>query len=199
MKNSRILFLLLVISLSVMLSGCFFSGGDTPGGDKVEAIDSFEFVTDSKMTTSGEGENQYYLLTLYAGEKYQVKTDVDGKLGDDYSFIYSSDDDIEGRFTITSDGYIETNADLAKSEVFSVDADLYKDGKYARVAHKYFIFSLLVGEYADIVLTNDGLLYDADTNTYSLTMESGSSYAISCSVSSNTAYSLSFSLSDDSY
>lgn len=201
MEHNRKLFLLLVVVLAIMLGGCSLSSNSsTPDGDEeIEIIDTFKFVTDSKMTIQSDDDYEYYLLTLHAGEKYQVQTDVDSKLGDDYSFIYSSDDDIEGKFTLTSDGYIETNADLAKSEVFSVDADLYKDGKYARVAHKYFIFSILVEKYADIVLTNDGLIYDADTNTYSLTMDSGNSYAISYSISSNTAYSLSFSLSDPEY
>ena len=64
---------------------------------------------------------------------------------------------------------------------------------------KYFIFSLLVGEYANITLTNENLTYDNDSSTYYLTMESGSSFNISYSISSNVSYVLTFGLNDSSY
>lgn len=54
----------------------------------------------------------------------------------------------------------------------------------------------MAGEYANITLTNDNLEYDSNTLTYSMTLNSGSSYTVSYNVSYNIAYSLSFALKD---
>ena len=198
MRTIKCQFLLIVLSLSLLLGGCSFFApfGDSDGGDPAEGLDTFDFVTDETMILEDSSEHAYYNLTLYAGENYQIKTTVDDKLGEDYYFTYTTDDEIEGKFTLSENGTIETNPDLNENEVFTIDVELYRKGDSQRIARKHFIFSLLVGEYANIILTNDNLEYDSDTSTYSFTMDSGNHFHITYSVSYNTAYVLTFSLSN---
>ena len=204
MKKLKIQLLIIVICLSLLLSGCsFLSEFGTVGGfdnSGAEAISSFDFVTDSAMVLNDATEDKYYRLTLHPGENYQIKTTVDEKLGDDYYLKYTTNKDTEGKFTISDTGMIETNSSLEENQSFVVNVDLYKKGSTGRIAREYFIFSLLVGEYANIVLTNDNLTYDDATHTYAMTLSSGNHYQISYSISYNTAYVLSFELAnpDDS-
>lgn len=201
MKKIRNLFLFILVIFSLILGGCaFLSDYDFDSDDdKMNLIDDFEIVTDEKLVLEESSEYKYYSLILYAGEKYQIKTTKDDILGDEYYLKYETDDDISDKFTLSKTGYIETKTDLDESEVFTIDIELYKVGSSRRIARKYIIFSLRVGEYADITLTNDNLEYDNSTNTYTMTLNSGNNYSISCSVSYNTPYSLMYSLTDESY
>lgn len=199
MKRIRSLFLLVVI-FSLVLSGCsfLFAPTDSDSSDANEKIDSFEFVTDEKMVFV-DSANKYYSLTLYAGENYQIKTTIDDKLGDEYYLVYTIDDDVNDEFTVTEDGYIETKSTSKGFETYVINVDLYKKGSSKRITCEYFIFSLMSGEYARIALTNENLEFDSNTSTYSFTMDSGNYYSVLYSVSSNTAYQVTFSLTDESY
>ena len=195
MKRKRNLFLCLLIVFSLLLNGCSFLL-EPDDGDVGEVLEDFEFVTDGKMTVEDSDYGDYYRVTLHGGEGYQIKTDVDDKLGEDYYLIYSTDDDIEGKFTLSDDGYIQVAENVEENEVFSIDVDLYNEGSYRRVAHKYFFLSLLSGDYAEITLGGDGIEYDEESDSYSLTLESGSALLLSTEVRYNTAYTLSFALAD---
>lgn len=202
MKKVKHLFLVLLLIFSLLLQGCdlLFSPDDPDDdGPKGEGIEDFALVTDDKLVYKDAAGDEYYSLTLYAGESYQIKTTVDDQLGEDYYLTYTTDDEIEGRFTLSETGAIVTEASLADSEVFVIDVELYKDGSTRCIARKYLIFSLRVGNYANITLNNDGLSYDDDTSTYSLTMPSGNSLNISHTVSYNTPYIISYSLTNESY
>lgn len=202
MKKFRNLFLVtLLVAFSILLTGCSFllTPNDSNSNDKEAKIEDFDFVTDEKMVFENSSTNKYYCLTLYAGENYQIKTTIDDKLGDDYYLTYKIDDELNGEFTLSEDGYIQTNPTLEKGGAFAIDVDLYEKGSYKPIDHKYFIFSLMTGEYANIVLNNENLEFDSNTSTYSFTMNSGNNFNIAYSVSRNTSYVISFSLTDPSY
>lgn len=202
MKKTKNLFLFIIIVFSLILNGCFFLptiGGTNNSNDSSNSnqiIENFEFVTDDKMIYKDTTENKYYNLILYAGEEYQVKTTIDDILGDNYYLKYITDDEIAGKLTLSETGYIKINSDLQTNETIVIDVELYKKGSSKRIYHEFFALSLRVGEYANISLTGSNLTYDANTYTYSLTMDSGNSYNISYSISSNTSYVLVFSLTN---
>lgn len=203
MKKVKNFLLSILLIFPLLLSGCAFlptlGGFNSDDNESSETIDTFEFVTDAKMTVKKASSDEYYNLVLYAGEDYQIKTTIDDALGDDYYLIYKTDDEINGKFTLSETGYIQTEAALQETETFVIDVDLYKKGTYKRVAREYFILSLRVGEYANIILTNDNLEYDDNTSTYSMTMDSGNDYSITYSVAYNTAHVVTFSLREASY
>ncbi|MBQ2740945.1 MAG: hypothetical protein IJF39_04945 [Clostridia bacterium] len=197
MKIIKCQLLLVLVSLCFLLGGCgFLPSGNFGGSQPAQTIDNFEFITDEKLTIENFSDDEYYKLVLYAGEEYQIKTTVDDQLGEDYYIKYVTDDDIDGKFTLSEDGKIETNSALESNETFVVDAELYQTGFTKRIKRKYLILSILVGEYATVTLTNDGLEYDENTSTYSLAVESGNSFSLSYTVSYNTAYIMTFSLAD---
>ena len=179
MKKTKNLFLVIFVIFTLLLGGCFSFSLDGFGSDSgdssgaAETLKTFEFVTDEKMSFVEDGENAYYKLRLHAGESYQVQTTVDGKLGEDYYLHYTTDDEIAGELTLSETGCIEVSADLDENATFVIDAELYKQGVSKRIARKYFILSLRVGEYAEITLTNENFTYDENTATYSVTVDSG--------------------------
>lgn len=204
MRRAKNFFVLIFASFFLLLAGCDLfpttsgSNSESSGAsDSTETLDTFEFVTDDKLVFKSVGE--YYSLTLYAGESYQVKTTVDDSLGDDYYLKYTVDEETAGKFTISESGYIEIASSLNESESFVINAELYKKGVSKKIERKYCALSLRVGDYARVSLTNEGLEYDDSTCTYSLSMDSGESYKLSYSISYNTPYVLSFSLTDSSY
>lgn len=199
MKKTNNLFFALLMICTLFLSGCsfLFSNNNSSTSESTQAINDFDFVTDNKLEYVED--EQYYCLTLYAGETYQIKTTIDDLLGDNYYLKYTTSKDTEGKFTLTENGYVVTSSTLEDNTVCSIYAELYKNGSTKRIIRKYCIFSLMTGEYANITLTNDNLEYDGNTSTYSMTMDSGTSYKISYEVSYNVAYVLSFSLKDPSY
>ena len=198
MKKTTNLILFLV---TFILTGCSFSfstgTSDSTSSGLTENIDNFEFVVDEKLQYVSEED--YYRLILYAGEEYQIKTTIDESLGNDYYLKYTTNAENDSDFTLTENGYVETNTILEENGVFSIYADLYKKGSNNRIVRKYIIFSLMDGEYANITLTNDNLEFDSATSTDSITMDSGSSYSISYTVSYNVSYVLNFTLKDPSY
>lgn len=205
MKKAKTLFLFIFLVFSLILSSCSFLFDTTNSNSKTsdnsgttQVIEDFDFVADNKMVFVNSSANQYYNLVLYAGENYQIKTTIDDKLGNDYYFEFSVDSDYEvnGQFTLSDTGYIETNSSITESGIFVIDVDLYKKGQYKKIESKYFIFSLRVGEYANITLTNENLIYDSSSNTYSMTLESGNTFNLAYQVSSNTTYALTFNLTD---
>lgn len=199
MKALKIQILVIILCLSLLLSGCSFlsifddfKNDDDNTGDG--AIKTFDLLTDEKMVLDTTSEDPYCVLKLYSGEKYQIKTSVDDQLGEDYYLTYTSKEQPDGKFTISNTGEIQVNANITKNEVFIINVDLYKKGVEKRIERKYFFLSVIEGEYANIVITNDNLTYDADTSTYLLTLESGNSYQISYSVTSNVSYVVNFEL-----
>ena len=76
---------------------------------------------------------------------------------------------------------------------------MYQKDSNKKVASKYFVLSLREGEYVDFTLTNDDLEYDETNSTYILKMDSGSRYYLAYSVTSNTAYIITYTLKDSSY
>ena len=203
---------LLIGVLSLPLGGCsLFDGGgsqsskssstssQTSSSSKEETINSFEFITDSKMGIEASGSGStYYHLALHSGENYQIRTNVDELLGETYHFVYSSEDEDKG-FTVSPTGFVSVSSDLEAWAVGSIDVDLYKKGVSKAVAHKYLIISLEVGDYADIELINEGLEYDETTSAYLLSLSSNATYYIQTSISYNASYTVSYSLKDDSY
>lgn len=204
MKKYNNLSFILLLVFSLLLSGCSFlppisSSNPNSVGNSTSTITitDFEFVTDDRLTYSEEGK--YYSLDLYADEKYQIRTTIDDLLGDVYYLKYTTNaEDDDHSFTLTETGYIETASSIDDFSISSVYAELYKKGETRRIARKYIILSILTADYANITLTNDNLSYESDTSTYTMTMDSGSSFNISYSVSYNTAYVLSIFLKDPS-
>lgn len=204
MKKYNNLSFILLLFFSLLLSGCSFlppisSSNPNSVGNSTSTITitDFEFVTDDRLTYSEE--EKYYSLDLYADEKYQIRTTIDDLLGDVYYLKYTTNaEDDDHSFTLTETGYIETASSIDDFSISSVYAELYKKGETRRIARKYIILSILTADYANITLTNDNLSFESDTSTYTMTMDSGSSFNISYSVSYNTAYVLSISLKDPS-
>ena len=202
MKKITALFLPVLIALMLLFSGCaFFPTTDTSSSsEQGTQIDTFELALDEKMVLDNTNpQSQFYLLTLYAGESYQIKTTIDDILGDDYYLTYKIDDKIKDELSVSDSGYIETKSTLDQGGIFVIDVDLYKNGSNKKVANKYFFVSLKTGEYAQISLTNENLTLDSNTSTYSFEMESGSLFDIKYSISSNTSYIVTFDLADPSY
>jgi hypothetical protein len=82
-------FISVFVSMGLLLSGCsLLPSGNKTSSQSKEEIKSFEMVTDSFLTT----ENDVYVLTMYVGETYQLKSSIDDKLKDEYHFSYESVD-----------------------------------------------------------------------------------------------------------
>lgn len=198
-KLGKYIFLLLPLTLGSC--SLFPSNPDTPVTPG-EDIKTFEFVTDDYMTIDDSNpDSKFYLLTLDPGDKYQIKTTVDDKLGDAYRIEYTiSEKDKTYPFTLGLDGQIVVNDKVTTEDdrVGSIYANLYKTGKSTRITRKYCIFSIGVNKTADISLTNDGLTYDEATRTYSDSVQSGTTYAIKTRVTATTSYSVVYSFVNDS-
>lgn len=191
-----------LLTFAFLLSGCSFLGdiiksnpfSDT---DDQSQISSFEFLTDDNMTikTSTTDGSEYYLLTMYVGDTYQVRTNVDDQIGSDYYFEYSDYD--EAVISVSDTGVVTGVA----NGVDSVSVKLYRKGNSKRIDYHYFIVNVkeASSEYANITLNDPSLTYDADTRTYSLNLNAGDDYYISTSVSYNVAYNKVFELSNSSY
>ena len=199
-KTNNSLFLLFLV-LSLILSGCSFlsfnsSSNSNSSNEPIENITSFDFILDDKLIYLAE--NDSHILTLYENESYKIKTTIDDILGDNYYLKYTTSSD-NTDFTLSENGYIVASSSINENSAITVYVELYKEGSSKRIERKYIIVSLRIGEYANITLKNDNLVYDSSTSTYTMTMDSGSKYNILYSVSYNTAYIVSFSLKDSSY
>ena len=53
------------------------SESSTISSSETTKIETFDFILDEHMIIEGESSEGYYHLTLYEGEQYQVKTNVD--------------------------------------------------------------------------------------------------------------------------
>lgn len=182
---------------TLLLSGCsFFNGGGTisNSSEKQDEITSFDFVTDTNLTYETSGSSPYYLLTLYVGDTYQIKTNVDNKLGDKYHFTY---EDVDDEYTVSSTGLV--NAQSKGVENFYVS--LYRNSDSRRVQRKAIIINIKepTTEYANISINDSTLEYDEATRTYSLSLKGGDSYTINTSVKFNVAYNKVFTLSNSDY
>ena len=178
-KTKNSLFLLFLV-LSLILSGCFFtsfnsSSNTNSSNEQIENITSFDFVLDDKLIYSAEDD--YHILTLYENESYQIKTTIDDILGDNYFLKYTTSSD-NTDFTLSENGYIVVSSSINENSAITVYVELYKEGSSKRIERKYIIVSLRIGEYANITLNNDNLVYDSPTSTYTMTMDSGSKYNI---------------------
>ena len=206
MKRIKYFLSFFLILFSLLLSGCSFifpgigtsSESSTNSSSETTKIETFDFILDEHMIIEGESSEGYYHLTLYEGEQYQVKTNVDDLLNDEYKLVYSIDDETNDLFTITEDGKIIVSENIETIKAFAIDVDLYEIDSNTKVKNKYFILSVMSGEYANISLTNENLSYESTTSTYSFDIESGSSFNISYNVSYNTSYVLSFNLKNPS-
>ena len=201
MKKTKYLLLVLLLTISLMLSGCsiLFGPGQSDGPLGADDIKDFEFVIDDRLVYKNTSGIEHYALTLYTGESYQIKTTVDDLLGEDYYLVYNTKDEIKDKITLSDTGNIVTAESLEDNEVFVIDVELYKKGSSKRIARETLFLSVMTGEYAEIHLTNENLEYDEDTSTYSMTMPSGSSFIISHTVSYNTPYNITYSLREESY
>ena len=189
-----------LIVFTFLLSGCFFSNNNNPSSSNnssyKEEITSFDFVTDTMMTqeTNDDG-SQFYKLTIYVDETYQIKTNVDDKIGNDYYFQYSDFDtsvvDISSTGLVTAMG---RGVDIVK-------VGLYRRSDSKRIHTKYFVANVkeVASEYANITINDSTLDYDEETRTYSLTLNGGESYYIPTSVTYNVSYNKVFALTDESF
>ena len=208
MKRINHVLIIVMLFCVLLLGGCFSTPSDKTDintnptkieSKPIQTLDTFELVLDEKMSYVENSSSKYYNLVLYAGEKYQVKTTVDDIIGSDYYLKYSIDGDISDLFSLSDKGYIEVISELNESEVYVIDVELYQKDSNKKVASKYFVLSLRVGEYVDFTLTNEDLEYDETNSTYTLKMDSGSRYYLAYSVTSNTAYVITYTLKDSSY
>ena len=202
MKRIKYFLSFYLILFSLLLSGCSFilpglgtsSESSTNSSSETTKLETFDFILDEHMIIEGESSEEYYHLTLYEGEQYQVKTNIDDLLNDEYKLVYSIDDETNDLFTITEDGKIKVSENIETIKAFAIDVDLYEIDSNTKVKNKYFILSVMSGEYANISLMNENLSYEPTTSTYSFDIESGSSFNILYNVSYNTSYVLSFNL-----
>lgn len=191
-------FFVSLIACSVLLSGCSLFG-DLSNNDSSTAEDSlksFEFVTDSNMAIDdSDSEHPFYLLTMYVDETYQLKTNVDDKLGNNYHFDYSGFD--ETKISVSSSGLVSAEQKC----VDSVTVKLIRNKDSKKIDSKYFVVNAKEqnSEYANITINDSTLGYDEATRTYSLSLQGGDSYQIATSVSYNVAFNRSFALADNSY
>ena len=185
-----------LITCCFLLTSCsFLGGGGSSSGEKDKGLTDFNFVTDSKFTIDSSGDEPFYLLTMYVGDTYQVKTDVDNKIGQDYYFEYSDyDQDI---INVSTSGLVNAiNKGLS-----SVRVKLLRKKDSKRIDYDYFIVNIKEhnAEYANISINDASLPYDEETRTYYLSLKGGESYSIPTSVKYNTPYNKVFSLVDASY
>ena len=186
-----------LIACSLLLTGCsFLSNLPSGDNDKEEKISSFEFVTDNMMTLDSSGEDHsFYLLTMYVGDTYQLKTNIDEKMGSNYHFEYT--DYNETIDTVSSSGLVSA----LRKGVDSVRTNLYRNKDSKRITYKSFVINVKEpsSEYANITINDSTLPYNEETKTYSLTLNAGDSYYIPTSISYNVAYNKVFELENDSY
>ena len=191
MKNK---FFPILISSVLLLSSCSLFDGGKKSSDPSD-INTFEFVTDASLIYKDDGSNPYYLLTMYVDDEYQIRTTIDNKLEDKYQLTYENAD--ETIYTVSSTGLVTAIGKGVKS--FWVNLLRKSDSK--KLARKYIIINVKVPtqEHANITLTDESMTYDSATRTYSLTLESGTSYPIRYSVDYNVAFGKKFELSNTEY
>lgn len=186
---------------SLLLSGCNFlfpsnTGSKETNSNTNNTLTDFDFVTDERMTIEdSDSEHPFKLLTIFVGDTYQVKTNVDGKLGDDYHFEYSGFD--ENIISVSSSGLVSANA----KGVDSVTVSLHKNGSAKKVSSHYFIVNVKNPDeaYARITLNDSSLRYEASGRNYFLTVNGGDSYQIQTEVNFNTPYIKTFELADQAF
>lgn len=183
-------FITVIATFALALSGCNLFGGGSDSQSK-DDIKSFEFVTDSTLTT----KDSVYVLTMYVGDTYQLKTNIDDKLGDKYHFTYESVD--EPKYTISSTGLVSA----AEKCVETFDVRLIRNSDAKKLAYKSLVINIKEPsqEYANITISDSTLEYDESTRTYSLSIKGGNEYHIATSIKSNVAYTRSFELSKSEY
>ncbi len=185
-------FVSLFVSMGLLLSGCsLLPSGNKTSSQSKEEIKSFEMVTDSFLTT----ENDVYVLTMYVGDTYQLKSSIDDKLKDEYHFAYESVD--EPKYTISETGLV-----TAKEQyVGTFGIRLIRNSDNKKMAYHSLVINIKEAkdEYATITLNDSSLDYDETTRTYSLSLTGGEEYHIATSIKYNVAYNKSFILSDESY
>ena len=175
---------------SLLLSGCNFlfpsnTGSKEASSNTNNTLTDFDFVTDERMTIEdSDSEHPFKLLTIFVGDTYQVKTNVDSKLGDDYHFEYSGFD--ENIISVSSSGLVSANA----KGVDSVTVSLHKNGSAKKVSSHYFIVNVKNPDeaYARITLNDSSLRYEASGRNYFLTVNGGDSYQIKTEVNFNTPW-----------
>lgn len=184
-------FIAVITSFALALTGCSLFGGGSDSQSKDE-IKSFEFITDSNLTIEDSG---VYVLTMYIGDTYQLKTNVDDKLADKYHFVYEDVD--EPKYIISSTGLVSATEKCV--ETFKTSLIRNSDSK--KLAYKSLVINIKEPsqEYANITLNDSTLGYDESTRTYSLSLKGGNEYHITTSISSNVAYIRSFELSSSAY
>ena len=199
MKNSRKIGLLLGTIFPLLLSGCSLFPGGGGGSSKdtstteTEQITSFEIITDDILSYQTSGDVSYYSMTLYPSETYQIRTNIDDKLGDTYYLDYHlTEEDIP--FTVSDKGLVTVNDSVDKTYITTFPVQLFKKGQSRRIYLQYVSVTVKASEYATITLTNSDLTFDSSTKTYTLTLKSGSNYQITTSITSNTKYTTSYSL-----
>ena len=210
MKKNRGIFLLFIVFLSLALSGCNFisniinassTNTTTSKGDANEKITSFEILTDDKMKVCESDGTSYNKLVLKIGEGYQIKTNIDDKLGDDYYLKYVLDVDDKDKVSISNEGYIEVNDSVTKYESLVIEVELYKKehstDTIKRVSTEYFVLIITLEDYAKISLSQ--LEFDSSISTYFLTIDSGESYEISPFVEHSGSYIITYQLTEDVY
>lgn len=183
-------FITVIATFALVLSGCNLFGGGSDSQSK-DDIKSFEFVTDSTLTI----EDSVYVLTMYVGDTYQLKTNIDDKLDDKYHFTYESVD--EPKYTISSTGLVSA----AEKCVETFGVRLIRNSDSKKLAYKSLVINIKEPsqEYANITLSDSTLEYDESTRTYSLSIKGGNEYRITTSIKSNVAYTRSFELSNSEY
>ena len=195
----KVLIPILICAFS--LTGCSFlkdflsNNDDNNSNSGAETITSFDFVTDANMTTDTTGDSTHYILNLYVGDTYQIKTNIDDKIGNNYYFEYS---DFDNAIVDISDaGLVTANG----KGVDSVMVRLMQKSNSRRICTNYFVVNVkdYESEYANITLNDSSLDYDSSTKTYSLSLKGGDLYQIITSINYNVNYNRLFKLSDDAY
>lgn len=197
-------FLGLTLLSSMLLSACsFFShlpGGNsnTPGESNEDQITDFSFILDNKLTWEEEDYGEFYSLKLNSDEHYQLRTNVDDKIGKDYRFEYSYKDDVS--FIVQNDGII-TALPVEKTSVGSFTAKLYKDNSSKAIASHYVIVTVYSedSEYATATLNDTSLAYDQATKTYTLNTHPGEHYQIALNITTNTEIDKEYGLTNSRY
>lgn len=196
----------LLLTTILFLPSCSFLN---PTSDKSSnsvddsIVKSFDLVTDEKL----EAKEDFYSLTLYAGNTYQIKTTVDDRLGNNYKLTYTkSKSSTDDPYTVSETGLL-TMPDINNS-IFEdktsftsgLNVNLLKTSNDKKLADKFIVITCRKEErkdYANITLTNEDLQFNASTKTYSTSITSGTSYSVKTSISYNVAYNLSSSLVDE--
>ena len=178
-------FIAILTSLALLLTGCNFLSviDDSDSSQTQNDITSFEFVTDTSLIIDDSGDSSFYLLTMYVGDTYQIKTNIDDKLGNKYHFVYEEVD--EPKYTVSTSGLVTASEKCVEN--FRVSLLRNSDSK--KICNNYIIINIKEPsvEYADITINDATLDYDESTKTYFLSLKGGDSYQINTSIKFNVA------------